>query len=234
MNEFIRADASNLASRQISTEAMRGQEDNSGTEDLEMTTSFKVDDTEETHPLKSNSRPNDPFTDASFFSKLCFTWPESLLKKGMMKPLEDKDLPNLAMEDQSGHNRKIFERIWQNEVDRVESLKRQLPKGSKKRAHLRPSLQRALIVDFFKSNWIIQPCMVARETAKITMSIALGKLIDSFASVDSNDGYIWATVFTVCSAIVLFEFHYVFFLNYRKGMQLRIGAISSIVAKSLR
>ena len=135
--------------------------------------------------------------------------------------------------EESKHNRKIFEQIWNDELDRVNRLKSQLPLDSKKRESLRPSLQRALIVDFFRTTWIVQPLMFASSSARIIMSVALGFLIQSFID-KSGDGYWWAGVLIFCNAVVLFEHHHVFFITWRKGMQLRIGAVASIFAKSLR
>jgi len=135
--------------------------------------------------------------------------------------------------EQSKHNRERFEQIWKNETDRVERLKSQLPLDSKKRALLRPSLQRALIIDFFRTTWIVQPYMFASSAARITMSVALGFLIQSFID-KTGDGYWWAGVLIFCNAVVLFEHHHVFFITWRKGMQLRIGAVASIFGKSLR
>jgi hypothetical protein len=151
----------------------------------------------------------------------------------MLKPLEEKDLPSLAKEEESRYNRTALEKIWQDEVERVESLKEKLPNGSRKRANSRPSLQRALIVDFLKSTWIIHPFMFARAVAKIAMSVALGFLIQGFMD-NSRDGYLWAAVFSLSNVVLLLEYHYVHFINQRKGMQFRIAAISSIFSKSLR
>ena len=215
---------------------MHKQEENAALEDFEIKSELKSD--VESVPSSSNSgshssRPSNAFVDASFISKICFTWPEQLLKKGMLKPLEEKDLPSLAKEEESRYNRTALEKIWQDEVERVESLKEKLPNGSRKRANSRPSLQRALIVDFLKSTWIIHPFMFARAVAEIAMSVALGFLIQGFMD-NSRDGYLWAAVFSLSNVVLLLEYHYVHFINQRKGMQFRIAAISSIFSKSLR
>ena len=39
------------------------------------------------------TRPCNPFENASCMSKLFFTWPQKLLQEGLIKPIEEKDLP---------------------------------------------------------------------------------------------------------------------------------------------
>jgi len=180
-----------------------------------------------------NVRPQNSFETASFFSKLFFMWPHQLMKEGMLRTLTEIDLPNVMETEASVTNRNYFEKLWQDEVHRVEELRKKLPPNSKKLKTLRPSLHWALAKDFFKTTWVIQPLMFANCTARIVMSLALGYLIESFEKM-SNDGYIWAGVLIFCNLIVLFEHHHVFLITWRKGMQIRIGAVASIFAKTLR
>jgi hypothetical protein len=115
-------------------------------------------------------------------------------------------------DEQSKHNRAKFEKVWHDEVTRVEILKNKLPLNSKKRASLRPSLHRALLKDFIITTWIVQPLMFASSTARIVMSISLGYLIQSFID-KSKEGYWWAAILVFCNAVVLFEHHHVFFFT---------------------
>jgi hypothetical protein len=115
-------------------------------------------------------------------------------------------------DEQSKHNRAKFEKVWHDEVTRVEILKNELPLNSKKRASLRPSLHRALLKDFIITTWIVQPLMFASSTARIVMSISLGYLIQSFID-KSKEGYWWAAILVFCNAVVLFEHHHVFFFT---------------------
>ena len=151
-----------------------------------------------------NVRPQNSFETASFFSKLFFMWPHQLMKEGMLRTLTEIDLPNVMEAEASVKNRNYFEKLWQDEVHRVEELRKKLPPNTKKLKTLRPSLHWALAKDFFKTTWVIQPLMFANCTARIVMSLALGYLIESFEKM-SNDGYIWAGVLIFCNLIVLFE-----------------------------
>ena len=181
----------------------------------------------------SSSRPANTYIKSSFLSKMFFIWPGQLLKDGATKSIEEKDLPNILEEDQSGVNRAKFERIWRNEVDRVHKLKSKLPAGSDKQHSIKPSLPRALMLDFLKTSWMIQLGFFVRAVAKIVMAVASGFLIQTFID-KSPDGYFWATAITVSNAVLVFEFHHSNFSTWRKGMKLRIGAVTCIFAKSLR
>jgi ATP-binding cassette subfamily C (CFTR/MRP) protein 4 len=181
-----------------------------------------MSDTDQVHNDQDGiQRSQNPLATASFLSKMCFMWPYDLIKEGAMKPIEESDLHDIMQEEKSSHNRECFEKLWQDEIQLAKKRKR------------KPSLHWALAKYFFKSTWIIQPLMCASSIARIVMSVALGYLIQSFND-KSYDGYLWAAIIVLCDAIRLLEHHQVFFMTWRKGMQIRIGAVSSIFAKSLR
>ncbi len=184
-------------------------------------------------PSTNRNRPENTFKDASFISKLFFMWPYKILQQGMERTITEMDLPDVLDTESSKQNRIHFEKLWNDEVHRINTLKDKYPLHSSKRMKLQPSLLRALIIDFFKSTIIIQPLMFASSTARIVMSVALGYLIQSFVD-KTNDGYIWAGVLIASNAVVLFEHHHVFLITWRKGMQYRIGAVAAIFAKTLR
>jgi len=160
-------------------------------------------------------RDKNPLESASLLSRLFFLWPYGLLKLGMQRPLEDADLPRVMEVDSSTYNRDYIMRIWEEE---------------KKRS--RPSLQRALLWDFFRSCWYIQPLMGIAAAARVTQAVALGFLIEYFEGAN-KDGYFWASVVVVCALVLLFEHHTVFFASWRKGMQYRLACVAAIYEKSL-
>lgn len=164
------------------------------------------------------SRPANLLDQASFFSRVFFIWPYPLLKLGLERPLEEEDLPCLNPIDSSNRNKNYFDQIWDEE-------KRRNPK--------KPSLHKAIIRDYLKSLWFVQPAMMVALTAKIIQALALGLLIESFET-GSSDGYTWAAVLVVSGLVILFEHHHVFFITWRKGMQYRISCVASIYSKSLR
>ena len=163
-------------------------------------------------------RPKNLMKDASVISRMLFYWPFPLLKLGLQRPLEEIDLPEILPADSSDLNKNHFERIWQEEQqNRPES----------------PSLHRAILKDYLRSVWYVQPAMATAMGAKIVQALALGMLIESFET-GNGDGYKWASVLVACGFIILFEHHHVFFVTWRKGMQIRISAVASIYSKSLR
>ena len=162
-------------------------------------------------------RPPNPWEHASVLSKLLFIWPYPLLKLGMTRPLEQLDLPDVPKVDASTTNRDYLDHIWQLELE-------EHPK--------KPSLHRAILRDFFKTLWYIQPLQGASSAAKVIQSVALGLMIESFET--GRNGYIWAAVLVLCGLFLLFEHHHVFMFTWHKGMQLRTASVANIYAKSLR
>lgn len=165
----------------------------------------------------TTSRAPNPYKESSFLSKMLFMWPYPLLKLGMERPLEDGDLPESLEEDGSRRNRLHLEKIWQDEKDRHPE---------------KPSLHRAILKDFLKSLWYVQPMMMAATIARVVQAVALGWLLESF-SADGN-GYWWAGILVLCALVILFEHHQVFLMTWHKGMQLRIASVAAIYDKSLR
>jgi len=165
------------------------------------------------------SRPVNLMEQASFLQRAFFTWPYPLLKLGLERPLEEEDLPDILHVDTSKRNKNYLDQIWDEE-------KRRNPK--------KPSLHKAIINDYLKSIWFIQPTMFLAMTAKIIQAIALGLLIESFETGNHREGYKWAAVLVVTGLVILFQHHHSFFVTWRKGMQFRVSAVASIYAKSLR
>ena len=162
------------------------------------------------------TKPN-PWESASIFSKLFFLWPYPLLKLGMTRPLQPNDLPGIPTVDTSNYNRDYMDRLWKREIENH-------PK--------QPSLHRAILYDFVRSLWFLQPILALGSVAKIVQCIALGLLIQSFAT--GKDGFLWAGILVSSVLVSLIEHHHVFFYAWHKGMQLRIACVASIYAKTLR
>jgi ATP-binding cassette, subfamily C (CFTR/MRP), member 4 len=180
------------------------------------------DDSEQKFPrerLSKTSRPQNMMQHASFLSRLFFMWPYPLLQLGLSRPLEEHDLPEIMKVDSSKYNGDYVDNLWKTE---------------KARNPQNPSLHRAFAGDYFRSLWHIQVFMGMAAAAKIVQAVVLGLLIESFETGNSSDGYKWASVLAISGLVILFEHHHVFFVTWRKGMQLRISCIASIYSKSLR
>jgi len=215
-------------------EAGTNTEENTNDKDVLQVENEKLIEVDATSLSNNNDeRQANPYKTASFLSKLLFKWPYKLMKVGMERPIEESDLPNIMQQDSSSHNLQTFEKLWQDEIRRVETLRQKLPNNSPKRNKINPNLHRALAIDFLKSTWIIQPMMFASSTARIVMSVALGNLTQSFID-KSKEGYMWAGILIACNLIVLLEHHHVFYITWKKGMNLRISSVAAIFSKSLR
>jgi ATP-binding cassette, subfamily C (CFTR/MRP), member 4 len=167
---------------------------------------------------ETKSRPKDPMGGASLLSRFLFLWPYPLLKQGMTRTLQERDLPEIAQADTSAANRIYFEHLWEEE-------KRLHPNN--------PRLDRALLKDFIFSMWYVQPMYLIAAVAKVSQAVALGLLIETFET-NTGSGWLWASVIVLGSLALLAEHHQSFFFTWRKGMRLRIGAIASIYNKSQR
>ena len=174
-------------------------------------------------------KPN-PLKEASFLSRLFFTWPYPLLKLGMQRPLEESDLPEITLADTSAYNLRIITELFNREMELAQQRA-----AKRKGTAVAPSLHRAFVMDFLRTVWYVQPLMFCSSTARLMQAVALGLLLETFeATQPTNQGYIWAAVLVVCGAVILFEHHHVFFMTWRKGMQYRISVIAAIYAKALR
>ncbi len=161
-------------------------------------TSSKEDDTQKSDRQSQN--PPSLLLGAPWWSKMVFYWPFPLLKLGMQRPLVETDIPEILPVDSSRYNREYLSNLWQREVDRCK-VENQGKSEAKQR---KPSLHRALFLDFFRSIWYIQPIMGLTAVAKIVQAVYLGNLIESFEGGTEN-GYAFAGVIVACAVIILFE-----------------------------
>jgi len=184
---------------------------------------------------------------ASWWSWLVFRWPYPLLKLGLERPLVETDIPDILPVDSSRYNREYLTELWDrerercfqknnphnNKINNTDGESDFLPDDSHPPQHERPSLHRAILADFFRSIWYIQPIMCITAVVKIVQAVYLGSLIESFEN-GAENGYTFASVIVFCGIIILFEHHHVFFVTWRKGMQLRVSCVAAIYEKSLK
>jgi len=194
---------------------------------------------EEEGTWRNDGRPANAMASAPWWSRSVFYWPYPLLKLGMERPLVDADVPDILPVDTSRYNREYLSKLWDRELERC-SRKNKSRFGdtnpdadSESSNYERPSLHRAILRDFFRSIWYIQPVIGIGSTAKIVQAIYLGSLIESFES-GAENGYTYAAVIVFCGIIILFEHHHVFFCTWRKGLQLRASCVATIYDKCLK
>lgn len=200
---------------------------------------MQIDNTNVAH--FQDERPVNAMAGASWWSRIFFYWPYPLLKLGLERPLVETDIPAILPVDTSRYNREYLCEIWEREQERCFRLNNEHnnkinatngdPQPSPK--YERPSLHRAILKDFFRSIWYVQPVMFVAAVAKIVQAIYLGNLIECFDGGTEN-GYTYAGIIVMCGVFILFEHHHLFFITWRKGMQLRVSCVAAIYDKTLK
>lgn len=182
--------------------------------------------------MKAHTRKPSPLENASYLSRFFFTWCNEILKRGKEGPLTENDLPNIALLEKSSYRLDYVTKMWEDELKRVEIKNRN---NRKDRNKYKPSLARAMFIDYLKTVWFVQPLLGLWSASKIVQALALGYLIEYFSEGDKNslDGYFWAGVIVICAILSLFIHHQVYFWNWRKGCQIRVSIVAAIFAKSL-
>ena len=157
-------------------------------------------------------RPANAMVSAPWWSRVIFYWPYPLLKLGMERPLVDTDVPEILPVDTSRYNREYLSKLWEREKERcsrknnpqIGGTTADIDAEASQSNYERPSLHKAILKDYFRSIWFIQPVMGIGGTAKIVQALFLGNLIESFEN-DAENGYKHAAVIVCCGIIILFE-----------------------------
>ena len=169
---------------------------------------------------KNDERAPNPLLGASIFSRMIFSWVTDLLMLGKTSVIEEKDLPHLAQEDKSSHNKELFEKLWRNEVDRVANFNKRNKESKRK-----PNLHRALFFHVLKSYWYIQLFFFCEAFLQILTGVAIGFLIETFSNnkiefVEESifdSGYFWAGVLIISLGGYTILLHQHFMILWRKG-----------------
>jgi len=81
--------------------------------------------------------------------------------------------------------------------------------------------------------------------ARIGQAVVVGELIQYFSSNSktssasassspSKEGFLWASILVLCGLVTVFEHHHVFFMTWRKGLQLKVSMVAAIYSKATR
>jgi ABC-type multidrug transport system fused ATPase/permease subunit len=187
---------------------------------MSTTEPYESDFTEKRRNEKSD------YDNGSLLSKALFLWAGKIVKLGASKILEIDDLPPISVDDDAHELHRKFSLSWKKELE-SES----------------PSLIRAIVRVFFRSQFLLGLILLAESALRIFQAVLLGLLINYFlseTSYASNDqdlyksGYFLSFLLTLCGTLVTFMHHHFFFFAWRLGMQLRIMLTAVIYEKSLR
>ncbi|KAG8186529.1 hypothetical protein JTE90_023957 [Oedothorax gibbosus] len=173
---------------------------------------------------KTKINPN-PWTKASFPSRLFFWWLLPFFMKGRKGNLKVDDIYDCPSVDSSGELGERLQKEWEKEL-------KKLKKGKQ------PSLVKATIRSFglfYCLNGIytlIEECFI-----HVVQPILLGYLIEHFSRmkvVSNQDLYMYTAFVCLLAAMFVFTHHRYFFGAQRIGMRLRIACCSLVYKKSLK
>lgn len=176
-----------------------------------------------TYPTEPGVLPN-PYDNANLVDYLVFGWPRTIIKLGSMRPLEQKDLPDVSRDDDVRKLGRNLTYHWQRELDACVNT------GSG-----RPSLTRALFRAHGPSNWFVGLILCCESALRIYQAQILGRLINFLLTPKDealegvyNNGYFLSFLLILLGASVAFMHHHAFFHAWRLGMQLR-GALTTVI-----
>jgi hypothetical protein len=155
-------------------------------------------------------RPPNPLENASILSLLTFSWPYTLIEKGLQGPITEFDIPEVLDGESSAANRELIEDLWQAEQEAAVKENRA------------PCLRRVVRKIYFSKLWYLQPLIGVTSASKIGAALSLGRLVQTF-EVDppSHRGYAWAASLVLCSILPLLSHHQTYFRTWRMGYVLR-------------
>ncbi|KAJ1262043.1 hypothetical protein BS78_09G077000 [Paspalum vaginatum] len=183
---------------------------------------------DETQPLltaRAGEQRKAAFGDAGFFSRVTFTWMDSLLRLGYSKPLDLGDIPPLDADDAAAEARRAFLEEWH--------LRRQVDAGTGRTSNL------VLLV--LAKCYRKELLLTALYTLLRTLSFAGSPVIlYCFVSYSYQRGRDLATGITLVVVLIVMKVveslsqRHWFFGSRRLGMRMRSALMAAVFEKQLR
>lgn len=183
----------------------------------------------ETLLVTEPDRCKSELSNASFLSKLVFSWVNPLLKSGFSKPLEFEDIPGLTSEDEANLVYQNFTRTWTSITK-----------------------ERSLISETNKSNLVIKTIVRVHFKENIltglyaffrTISVAVSPLIlyefIKYSSQDEEEnnlsrGFIIVGCLVLSKLVESLSQRHWFFGSRRSGMRMRSALMAAVYEKQLK
>ncbi|XP_012069008.2 ABC transporter C family member 8 [Jatropha curcas] len=161
---------------------------------------------------------------ASFFSKLTFSWINPLLKLGNSKPLDLEDIPSLIAEDEAGIAYQKFSNAWDSFV-----------------REKNPNSTRNLVLEtvtkvHFKEN-ILLGVYVLLRTVAVTVPPLLLYAFVNYSNLDQQNLYQGLSIVGCLILVKLVESlsqRHCFFLSRQSGLRMRSALMVAIYRKQLK
>lgn len=164
---------------------------------------------------------------ANFFSVITFSWMNSTMKRGYLKPLNQDDLGEIRKSDRCSESSKIFAKNWSFELSKNH-----------------PSLGKALFKSFGTTYVFAALFKLVQDLLQFTQPQLLNfviKFIQKFSSMDQNEedwskkelGFFLAFSMLLTANIQSIMIHQYFHRCMRTGMRIRAALTSAIYQKAL-
>ena len=153
------------------------------------------------------------FSTSSPFTMFTFSWVSSLLNYGNENTLKQEDLPDCQQQEQPSFLYREFSSSW----------KRLLEKKGVERASV-------TLAAFNTFSWWYTIFLPAKTIFVILSSQLLGALVDFYGSTNKEFAHgLWLSIGLCLSSYAVVAFHHMyFFYAWRRGMQLRIAALTMV------
>ncbi len=156
--------------------------------------------------VEEDTHPPNPLEEASLWSRIFFLWAYPLVRLGKERPLEDLDLPTLALVDSSGF-----------QANNLHQLRKQVQSdGSTNQQYL----GRILFLDYWKRTRRARWLLIGNIASRLVQTVALGRvlrLFDQTSAARSTEGYGWAALLVACGLVAFPTKQQQFFETYRVG-----------------
>ncbi|OMO66296.1 hypothetical protein COLO4_30640 [Corchorus olitorius] len=161
---------------------------------------------------------------ASFLSKLTFSWINSLLSLGYLRPLDLEDIPSIPTEDESNLAYQKFANAW-------ESLLRETKPSDRKNLVLR-----AIIKVYFKENIFIAVCAILRTIAVVALPLLLYAFVNYSNQEEKNlqQGLKLLGCLILCKIVESLSQRHWYFDSRRSGMRMRSALMVAAYQKQLK
>ncbi|XP_017979302.1 PREDICTED: ABC transporter C family member 8 isoform X2 [Theobroma cacao] len=161
---------------------------------------------------------------ASFLSKLAFSWINPLLSLGYVRPLALEDIPSITIEDESNLAYQKFANAWESLVRETSSSDR------------RNLVLRAITKVYFKENIIIVVCALLRTIAVVALPLLLYAFVNYSNQDEENlqEGLVLLGCLILSKVVESLSQRHWYFDSRRSGMRMRSALMVAVYQKQLK
>ncbi|XP_022715119.1 ABC transporter C family member 8-like [Durio zibethinus] len=161
---------------------------------------------------------------ATFLSKISFSWINPLLSLGYLRPLALEDIPSISTEDESSLAYQKFANAW-------ESLMRE--KSSSDRRNL---VIRAITKVYFKESIFIAVCAILRTISVVALPLLLYAFVNYSNQEEGNlqEGLVLLGYLILSKVVESLSQRHWYFASRRSGMRMRSALMVAVYQKQLK